>query len=609
MNLPVDARITEFSHLALYNWIERPTPTIAVPGSPAEWSPPTGPTRLKKDTGYFYTAQNLARRPESPLEPLFCAMLLTDPSVDLRSIDVVTDRNNIRKLLSFVEPRNGKNGAEDFVINIEIVGKTALFSREEKEARRYIAPNEFRGHGHEFEEAYTTSKVQGSIGYYRIASYLFGDLKFLVRYEVDGYVSPVGGADTSSILAHKLSSLQFSKAPPEPLSASYEQPGSKLRVVVEGKTILSEQCLEIKTRVAHKPLHIQDIMPQLWASQTTKLVRAYHTGGLFQSPIVEDVTDEIKKWEKNNESTLKKLMAVVSKILDVAKRSGGPVQVRYSAAEGQLCLYNNDSMNMLPDDIYVKWSSTIETKSLSALKTPDMTSDVKDTLPVIVGGKQYLVDLNKFPFFQTLMASRSPESKEAVLIHKDIPFFGAINYSVQHGLRNLFRRTPNRIQDYHTLCETLDSLGIDVCQGLNLQNIIKLLKVESDDYDPEERRVIRRNKTAARDAAFRFVYLLFKGGSTSQFPSSSLPALSTQDRAIAYNAVSYVVSHRRIFGYKTRSMVREAFEAASSLTYKQRLALDKWPITEPSHSGWEDDETTNDEGECYADLYWGSESS
>ncbi|KAI6260162.1 hypothetical protein MCOR34_011982, partial [Pyricularia oryzae] len=81
------------------------------------------------------------------------------------------------------------------------------------------------------------------------------------------------------------------------------------------------------------------------------------------------------------------------------------------------------------------------------------------------------------------------------------------------------------------------------------------------------------------------------------------------DRAIAYNAVSYVVSHRRIFGYKTRSMVREAFEAASSLTYKQRLALDKWPITEPSHSGWEDDETTNDEGECYANLYWGSESS
>ncbi|KAI6486720.1 hypothetical protein MCOR18_003344, partial [Pyricularia oryzae] len=66
--------------------------------------------------------------------------------------------------------------------------------------------------------------------------------------------------------------------------------------------------------------------------------------------------------------------------------------------------------------------------------------------------------------------------------------------------------------------------------------------------------MIRKNKTAARNAAFRFIYLLFKGGSTSQFPSSLLPALLTQDRAIVYNAVNYVVSHRRIFGYKIRSM-------------------------------------------------------
>lgn len=114
-------------------------------------------------------------------------------------------------------------------------------------------------------------------------------------------------------------------------------------------------------------------------------------------------------------------------------------------------------------------------------------------------------------------------------------------------------------------------------------NVPKLLKVESTEYDPEERRVTRR-KTAARDAAFRFIYLLLKGRFASQFPSSSSPALSTQDRAIAYNAVSFIVSHRRIFGYKARRMVREAFEAALSLTHKQRLALDKRPISEPNHS-------------------------
>ncbi|KAJ9412273.1 hypothetical protein QL093DRAFT_2108666, partial [Fusarium oxysporum] len=87
--------ITEFRHLASYNWIESPTPTIAVPGSPAKWSPPRGPIQVKKGTGYFYAAQNVARHPESPLEPLFRALLLTDSLVDLRSVGVVTGRNNI----------------------------------------------------------------------------------------------------------------------------------------------------------------------------------------------------------------------------------------------------------------------------------------------------------------------------------------------------------------------------------------------------------------------------------------------------------------------------------------------------------------------------------
>jgi len=45
--------------------------------------------------GYFYTVQNVARHPESPLKPLFHAVLLANPSVDLQSVDVVTDRNNI----------------------------------------------------------------------------------------------------------------------------------------------------------------------------------------------------------------------------------------------------------------------------------------------------------------------------------------------------------------------------------------------------------------------------------------------------------------------------------------------------------------------------------
>lgn len=122
--------------------------------------------------------------------------------------------------------------------------------------------------------------------------------------------------------------------------------------------------------------------------------------------------------------------------------------------------------------------------------------------------------------------------------------------------------------------------------------------------------MIRSRKAVARSAAFRFVYLLLKNGSSSQFSSASSPELSTQDRDIAYNAVNYVVSHSRVFWYRARKMVREAFETTYSLTYKQHLALDKWPLTDPNYSGWEDDEeTTDDEYGCDSDFDLDSDSS
>ncbi|WZH44191.1 geranylgeranyl pyrophosphate synthetase [Fusarium acuminatum] len=380
-----DARISEFRHLSSYNWIDVPTPTIAVPGSPAKWSPPNGPIRLDKDTGYFYVAQNVARHPESPLEPLFRALLLTEPSVDLRSIDVVTDRNNIRKLLSFVDPGTARGGAEDFVIKVEVVGQTALFSREEAEVRQYIAPSEFRGYGHEFEKVYTKEQIKGSTGHYRIVEYRFGGLKFLVRNEVDGYVPSVERADASNILAHELSLLSLSKPP----KASYRWQGSKLEAAMEGEAVPSEQCLEIKTKAldARKPLKMESIMPQLWVSQTTKLVRAYHTSGFFQPPDVEDMTESMKSWEQDNENTLKKLAAVIAKILEVARRSDGPVQVKYSKTRHQLVLSKIDSGKMLPDDLYLKWNTRTETEDSAPVKTLGMASDSNGTITVIMGAR------------------------------------------------------------------------------------------------------------------------------------------------------------------------------------------------------------------------------
>lgn len=299
LSTPPLASITEVRHLSSYNWIEAPTPTITVPGSPPLWSAPRVPRQLKKDSGLIYIAQNAARHPDSPLEPLFRALYIANPSFDIRSIDVVTDRNNIRKLLSFINPDSNRNKLETFTINIEVTQNTAIFSRAETATHEFIGPHEFRGFGHEFEKVYTTSQISGSTGHHRIISYRFGDLSFIVRHETDGYVDAGIKAPSSNSqepardsLSSLLDSLSLSSTNDPPISTASV---SKLTIKKEGQVVPLESTLEIKTRVRHRPLEIQEIAPQLWVSQTFKLVRAYHYKGTFQGPEVEDVAALIRR--------------------------------------------------------------------------------------------------------------------------------------------------------------------------------------------------------------------------------------------------------------------------------------------------------------------------
>ncbi|KAJ5381611.1 uncharacterized protein N7496_004039 [Penicillium cataractarum] len=67
---PENIAITDVKHLASYNWIEALTPTIAVPGCPPQ-------------CGLGYIAQNAARLPDSPMEPLFRSLCIEQPSFDL----------------------------------------------------------------------------------------------------------------------------------------------------------------------------------------------------------------------------------------------------------------------------------------------------------------------------------------------------------------------------------------------------------------------------------------------------------------------------------------------------------------------------------------------
>ena len=357
---PAEAIITDVKHLASYNWIEASTPTIAVPGSPAQWSDLQGPQQVKKDSGLVYIAQNTARHPESPLEPLFRSLYIENPSFDIKPIDIVTDRNNIRKLLSFINPTLTKNGLDPFTIQVEMTAQTAIFCREETATYEVIGPGEFRGFGHEFEKASTITQVKGSTGHHRIVSYRLGGLSFLVRHETDGCcgeLKPIVKDDesTGNNLANMLETLSLSL---DTTSTDETPAQSKLTIKREGRVVPRESTLEIKTRVFHKPLNLPEVAPQLWVSQTPKLVRAYHQRGKFSTPKVEDMTAAVKDWEQTHQGDIKRLIALISRILRVTRNWGGSSTIHYDLLKDKLVIKKIERKKMLPDDLYSRWTKT-----------------------------------------------------------------------------------------------------------------------------------------------------------------------------------------------------------------------------------------------------------
>jgi hypothetical protein len=130
---------------------------------------------------------------------------------------------------------------------------------------------------------------------------------------------------------------------------------SKLVIQKEGQAVLLRSTLEVKTRVAHRPLAFEDVVSQLWVSQRPKLVRAYHTKGLFAVPEVEDVAVQVKLWEDQNQKDLRTLAGLIEKIRDIVRESGGRAVLKYNANRDNLAFYKLGGEQMLPKDLYTKW--------------------------------------------------------------------------------------------------------------------------------------------------------------------------------------------------------------------------------------------------------------
>ncbi|KAL8736511.1 MAG: hypothetical protein Q9166_000303 [cf. Caloplaca sp. 2 TL-2023] len=368
--------ITGFIPIASYNWLDVPNPTILVPGCPPIWSPPSNPQTIAPDTGFDFVDQNADRYPQSPLKPLFASIIQMQPAFDFSSIDIITDRNSLRKLYAFAasDPK-----LKDFRFGISLFGdekKTVMFHRMEKMTREVFAEGCFHGYRKGFETQYMRldEEAKGSRSHYRISEYEFGDLKFLVRSGVDGCIpSPALSQDASeqSVITEKHSGDATSeakgKSKTEDTSAADKLGTGSLAIILTSRPpIHHSTLLELVTRSKYSknPFNIATKMPDLYLSQTANFVEAYHhnagywnfsgdkTSGKFA---LEDVKvlpmgKELKDWESENGLILGRYLKVVKEILVIVKSStsvNGMFEVSYPGCGSELRVEEVDDGEMV----------------------------------------------------------------------------------------------------------------------------------------------------------------------------------------------------------------------------------------------------------------------
>jgi hypothetical protein len=200
-----DLQPKDLAYLGSYNWIEATVPSIIVPGefggpatllslrhtfepstltldpgSPRVWAEKPLPIEVAPDHGYNFVDQNGHRMGHRPFFPLIRAVqdiesqsgTKDEDKFDWSSVDFVTDRNGLRKLLRWVNAGHG-DPPRDFRIDMQLAGsKTVLMNRWEQITKEQ--PGTRRSYGFNFEEVMTVSSpgCERATGHHRIVTYV-----------------------------------------------------------------------------------------------------------------------------------------------------------------------------------------------------------------------------------------------------------------------------------------------------------------------------------------------------------------------------------------------------------------------------------------------------
>ncbi|KAF2649461.1 hypothetical protein K491DRAFT_610725 [Lophiostoma macrostomum CBS 122681] len=349
--------------VASYNWLDEKSPTILVPGKPPRWTPLASPQRLPQDSGPYFRDPNAARFPSYPMEPVIQSTFAEDPDFAASDVDIFACGSTLGNLLRFV-----RGIEKPFRFNVEVIGSTVFLVRKEDDPRETIP--DVRGFGHTFPEAYTTweEDVKKSETHQRVVQYDLGGYRFLIRFECDGYLGPsVGSRSTANRASVPLTVdddfLQAFDA--NSLGMVPAGPADRLNVRRGGFKVDQQSAFDLKTRSGKwgRDIDMQDIYPLLWLKQIPNFIIAYHDGnGLFQDIRVQDVKDDVRVWEADNQDSIRRLVGLLEKIVDIAKKDKSCLLDIYSPSIDRLEIRKQygEGSHALPQLLRWKWEGATD---------------------------------------------------------------------------------------------------------------------------------------------------------------------------------------------------------------------------------------------------------
>ncbi|GLA96391.1 hypothetical protein AtubIFM57143_003856 [Aspergillus tubingensis] len=285
--------ITSCQYVSSYTWLGRATPSILVPGEPPIWSPATEGSQLKPDRGEYFRDPNAARYPSYPWQASFEAIRRQSLDYDIANIDIVTCSSTFGNLIRFARGMD-----KDFRFIMETAGDSSPeMSSSNLQASRDIST---------------------------------GD----VDSDIDGLIARLQEDHSPDLVEH-------------PGKLTIQEAGRRVdqRDIIDIKT---RSMVDFKTKAIKKEIDMTDLTPRLWVSQIPTLIVAYHNRGLFEEIRVQDMRDEIIRWERENEEMLRRVAWLLHELVHYAKssmtrlevcRSGaGPIQIRRVTGDSPMAL-------------------------------------------------------------------------------------------------------------------------------------------------------------------------------------------------------------------------------------------------------------------------------